>query len=158
MDLSPASPPVGYAHFHHALASVQVLPRRPFFVPVHLKAPYRGQRLVATVPLSTVGVEYLDQRPVAHQVLSIVAAPAPFRDRLLRALGAVQLTSEQAVPPAGKLGAYVTGEHLYVAERDQAGLPLFWQIDGPVTRTNMILFLTDPITFGPDAQGIQPRE
>jgi len=115
------------------------------------------ERVVATVPLSAVGVEYLDQRRVAGRVLSVVAAPARFRDRLLRALGAVQLTSQQTIPPAGKLGAYVSGEHLYVAERDQAGLLLFWQIDGPVSRTNMIPFVTDPTMLGPDARGIQQR-
>jgi len=38
------------------------------------------------------------------------------------------------------------------------GLLLFWQIDGPVTRTNMIPFVTDPIMLGPDARGIQQRE
>ncbi len=116
------------------------------------------ERVVATVPLSAVGVEYLDQRRVAGRVLSVVAAPARFRDRLLRALGAVRLTSQQTIPPGGKLGAYASGEHLYVAERDQAGLLLFWQIDGPVTRTNMIPFVTDPTMLGPDARGIQQRE
>ncbi len=114
------------------------------------------ERVVATVPLSTVGVEYLDQRRVARRVLSVLAAR--FRDRLLTALGAVQLTSQQTIPPAGKLGAYASGEHLYVAERDRAGLLLFWQIDGPVTRTNMIPFVTDPTMLGPDARGIQQRE
>lgn len=125
-----------------------------------LALPVSGdkERVVATVPLSAVGVEYLDQRRVARGVLAVVAVPAPFRDRLLRALGAVQLTSQQTIPPAGKLGVYVSGEHLYAAERDQAGLLLFWQIDGPVSRTNMILFVTDPIMLGPNARGIQRRE
>jgi len=125
------------------------------FCTLSLPVSRARERVVATVPLSAIGVEYLDQRRVARRVLSVVAVPAP---GLLRALGAVLLTSQQTIPPAGKLGAYVSGEHLYVAERDQAGLLLFWQIDGPVTRTNMIPFVTDPLMLPPGPRGIQQRE
>ena len=128
-----------------------------------LALPLRNhqERVVATVALTAVGYDYVDQQRVAQDIVSLAFLPprliAKYEQGALTAVGGVTLPGEGAAPPAGKLGFYSSGTHRYVAKRDRAGLLLFFQQDGDVTRTNMLGLLTDPSSLGPNAQGIEPR-
>ena len=128
-----------------------------------LALPLRNhqERVVATVALTAVGYDYVDQQRVAQDIVSLAFLPprlvAKYEQGALTAVGGVTLPGEGAAPPAGKLGFFSSGTHRYVAKRDLAGLLLFFQQDGDVTRTNMLGLLTDPSSLGPNAQGIEPR-
>ena len=115
-----------------------------------------------TVALSTVGYDYVDQQRVAQDIVSLAFLPPrlvpKYEQGALNAVGGVTLPGEGAAPPMGKLGFFSSGGHRYVAKRDRAGLLLFFQQDGDVTRTNMLGLLTDPSSLGPNAQGIEPRQ
>jgi len=69
----------------------------------------------------------------------------------------VTLAGEGMTPPPGKLGMYSSDGRRYVAKRDRAGVLLFFQQDGAVSRTDMLGLLMDPAALGPDANGIAPR-
>jgi hypothetical protein len=120
------------------------------------------ERVVATVALSTVGSDYVDQQRVAQDIVSLAFLPPrlvpKYEQGALNAVGGVTLPGEGAAPPMGKLGFFSSGGHRYVAKRDRAGLLLFFQQDGDVTRTSMLGLLTDPSSLGPNAQGIEPRQ
>ncbi|MGZ4250610.1 MAG: hypothetical protein ACXVUE_20175 [Solirubrobacteraceae bacterium] len=129
-----------------------------------LELPLRNNkvRVVATVALTTIGYDYVDQQHVAQDIVGLAFLPpglvARYGQDALHAAGGVKLPSEGATPPAGRLGLYVSGTHRYVAKRDRAGVLLFFQQDGGVTRTNMLGLLTDPSALGPNAQGIEQRQ
>ena len=135
---------------------------RADFCRLALRLRNSQERVVATVALSAVGYDYLDQQRVAQDIVSLAFLPprlvAKYGQGALNAVGGVTLPGVGAAPPAGKLGFFSSGTHRYVAKRDRAGLLLFFQQDEDVTRTNMLGLLTDPASLGPNAQGIEPRQ
>ena len=126
-----------------------------------LALPLRNnqERVIATVALTTIGYDYVDQQRVAQDILGLAFLPPrlvpQYEQTALGSARVVKLPREGASPPAGKLGLFNSGTHRYVAQRDHAGLLLFLQQDADVTRTNMLGLLTDPASLGPNAQGIE---
>jgi hypothetical protein len=93
-----------------------------------LTSPSR-ERIVAVVPLTTHGLDYISQQDTALKVESVWAKPTS-----LRAFGGVILPSERSVPPRGKLGLYARGGLEYVAMFDRAGVRMFIE-DSPTSVT-----------------------
>lgn len=117
-------------------------------VALQLRAP--RERVVAIVPVSGRGRNHLSQEDAARNVLNISVLPIVGLRQFLSRLGGVFLGREGARPPAGKVGVYLHGGHEYAAERDRAGLVLFLQTDGPVSRTNILGYRLDtPDNRGP---------
>jgi len=106
---------------------------------------------VATVPLTTTGAAFLDERQVAVRVIGaerVVALAPPLLGfsvrRVARTLHAVVLSSPAETPPPGRLGVYGDGRrHSYAAQSDRAGALLFWETDGGETRTNLLRYKQD---------------
>jgi hypothetical protein len=106
------------------------------------------ERVVAIVPLTVRGLDYLDQEDAARDIYSVWLAFAgpgapPDPQQLLSTFDGVLLPTEHSLPPRGKLGVFRKGQHDYVAKRDRTGLLLFLQEDGVVARTNMLGYVTD---------------
>ena len=54
----------------------------------------------------------------------------------------VALDGPEGTPPAGKLGYWTDGVRVAAVALTRAGRRLFFEIDGDVTRTNVLNYLT----------------
>lgn len=103
-------------------------------------------RVVAIVPLTIRGQDYLSQEDTALDVETVWVRPAS-----LKLFGGVTLRTDDSTPPAGKVGLYAHGDQEYVAERDRAGVSLFFQDDGALLDSDLGTgyLLENPAARGP---------
>ena len=103
------------------------------------------ERVVAVVPLTALGLDYVSQQNTALEVESVWARPAS-----LRAFGGVILPSRRSMPPPGKLGLYDRGGQEYVAMFDRAGVRVFIDESRTTVTTNLVAgYLLNTTDRGP---------
>jgi hypothetical protein len=143
--------------------SMQRAPRRQRPIPVVFNRRYdvctvrvppgRRPSFVTRIPLTALGAERLDERNTAVIVVAAVRLLAdperPSAATVAAQLHGVALASPAEVPPPGLLGIYSDGaEHVYAAQLDRSGDLLFVDLEGDVTRTNVLGYLLGEDPFG----------
>jgi hypothetical protein len=133
--------------------SMQRAPHRRRPIPVVFNRRYdvctvgvqHGRRttVLTRIPLTALGAERLDERNTAVIVVAAVrllATPErPSAATVAAQLHGVALADPAQVPPPGVLGVYSDGaEHVYAAQASRAGELLFVELEGDVTRSNVL--------------------
>jgi hypothetical protein len=130
-------------------APLAMLYRTPAdFCAVALLRPAGREQVMAVVPVTSKGLDFLDQEGAARNINTVWAYPGKVRQALSLVHG-TWLSSPNAEPPEGVLGGYQRGIYELVEERDHAGVRLFIEVHGSVTRTNLLGYLLEP----PDDRG-----
>ncbi|MDQ6818950.1 MAG: hypothetical protein M3076_01205 [Actinomycetota bacterium] len=103
------------------------------------------ERIVAVVPLTVRGLDYISQQNTALKVESVWARPAS-----LKAFDGVALPSPRSAPPRGKLGLFNRGGREYVAMLDRTGVRVFIEQSGGSVTTNLVAgYMLDTRDRGP---------
>lgn len=114
---------------------------------------HRRMTIVAQIPLTRLGAEYLDARATTTAVVAAVQMLArpdrPSAAVVAARFQGVVLAAPTETPPPGVLGVYSDGgEHVYAARSTLAGKLLFVEMEGDVTRSNVLDALINPDSWG----------